>query len=43
MFHVDCTLPDLGISASGEGRSRRKAEQDAASRALEAIGVKENG
>lgn len=43
MFHVDCTLADLEITASGQGKSRRKAEQDAASRALETIGVKENG
>lgn len=37
-FDVECSLPDLGITARGEGRSRRKAEQDAASEALELIG-----
>ena len=38
LFEVECSLPDLGITARGEGRSRRKAEQDAASEALELIG-----
>ena len=38
LFEVECSLPDLGITARGEGRSRRKAEQDAASDALELIG-----
>ncbi len=37
-FEVECRLPDLGITATGEGRSRRKAEQDAASIALGVIG-----
>ncbi|MGD8266343.1 MAG: ribonuclease III [Chromatiales bacterium] len=38
LFEVECSLPDLHITARGEGRSRRKAEQDAASNALELIG-----
>jgi ribonuclease-3 len=38
LFEVECSLPDLDITARGEGRSRRKAEQDAASNALELIG-----
>jgi ribonuclease-3 len=41
-FFVDCTIADLDVRTSGEGTSRRKAEQDAASRALQQIGV-ENG
>ena len=41
-FYVDCTVEDLSITSSGQGASRRKAEQDAATRALIAIGV-ENG
>ena len=43
MFFVDCTLAGLGITTTGQGMSRRKAEQEAASHALEAIGVKQNG
>jgi ribonuclease-3 len=42
-FEVECTLPDLGMTATGEGRSRRKAEQDAASSALDLIGQGSNG
>lgn len=42
-FEVECTLPDLGMTATGEGRSRRKAEQDAASSALDLIGEGSNG
>jgi ribonuclease-3 len=38
LFEVECSLPGLEITARGEGRSRRKAEQDAASNALELIG-----
>ena len=34
-FDVDCLIPDLGISSSGSGASRRIAEQEAARRALE--------
>lgn len=35
LFDVDCLIPDLNISTSGSGASRRAAEQDAALRALE--------
>ena len=36
-FDVDCLIPDLGISSSGSGTSRRIAEQEAAKRALEQV------
>jgi len=36
-FLVACHLEDLGMAAEGRGSSRRKAEQDAAGRALEAL------
>lgn len=39
-FYVDCTVHDLSITSSGEGASRRKAEQDAASKALDSIGAR---
>ena len=42
-FAVECRLPDLGITATGEGRSRRKAEQDAASIALGVLGLDSDG
>ncbi|MGD8234697.1 MAG: ribonuclease III [Chromatiales bacterium] len=42
-FEVECSLPDLGITATGEGRSRRKAEQDAATIALDVIGQGSDG
>ena len=34
-FTVECRIPELAIVASGSGASRRAAEQDAASHALE--------
>ncbi len=36
LFHVKCTLPGLNLERNGQGRSRRKAEQQAASRMLQA-------
>lgn len=37
IFQVHCEIPDLGITAQGEGGSRRIAEQIAASQLLEQI------
>lgn len=34
-FEVECAVPDLALSQSGVGRSRRAAEQDAARRVLD--------
>jgi ribonuclease-3 len=36
-FEVECAVPALGLTESGEGRSRRVAEQEAARRMLEAL------
>ena len=36
-FHVDCVIPELKVTAQGRGSSRRRAEQDAAAAALEAL------
>jgi ribonuclease III len=36
-FEVECAVQALGLSESGEGRSRRIAEQDAARRMLDAL------
>lgn len=36
-FEVECLVPALGLTESGEGRSRRQAEQDAARRMLDAL------
>ena len=36
-FEVECAVPALGLAESGEGRSRRTAEQEAARRMLEAL------
>jgi ribonuclease III len=33
-FEVNCEVPELGLSAVGQGRSRRAAEQEAATRLL---------
>lgn len=33
-FEVECQIPELGISATGHGASRRAAEQEAAQRAF---------
>jgi ribonuclease III len=38
IFVVVCSVPSLGIEGSGEGRSRRAAEQEAASAVLERLG-----
>jgi ribonuclease III len=37
VFEVECDVPALGLIQCGEGRSRRMAEQDAASRVLDEI------
>ena len=34
IFHVKCTIPKMNIEVTGEGRSRRKAEQMAAGHAI---------
>ncbi|MCZ7654821.1 MAG: putative dsRNA-binding protein [Rhodocyclaceae bacterium] len=39
-FEVECLIPELGISTTGCGPSRRAAEQEAAKRALEQTGRK---
>ena len=36
-FEVECLVPALNLTESGEGRSRRAAEQEAARRMLEAL------
>ena len=36
-FDVECSVPALGLVESGEGRSRRVAEQEAARRMLDAL------
>jgi len=36
-FEVECAVPALGLVESGEGRSRRVAEQEAARRMLDAL------
>ncbi len=38
-FRVSCSSPTLGVSAIGEGQSRRSAEQSAAKQLLEQIGA----
>lgn len=38
-FEVECLIPELGISTTGHGPSRRTAEQEAARRALEQTGA----
>ena len=38
-FEVACRLPELDVSAMGKGSSRRKAEQQAAKKALEILNV----
>lgn len=37
IFHVACNVPALRLSAQGRGSSRRRAEQEAAERILEAV------
>jgi len=39
MFEIECRLSELGIISTGEGSSRRKAEQQAALQALELLGI----
>jgi len=36
-FEVECAVPTLGLAETGEGRSRRIAEQEAARRLLDAL------
>jgi ribonuclease-3 len=36
-FAVSCEVPELGLATAGEGSSRRRAEQDAAQRLLDAL------
>jgi len=36
-FEVECQVPALGLVQTGEGRSRRQAEQEAAGRMLDAL------
>lgn len=36
-FEVECAVPALGLTQSGEGRSRRQAEQEAARRMLDVL------
>ena len=36
-FEVECAVPALSLAKSGEGRSRRVAEQDAARRMLDEL------
>ena len=36
-FDVECAVPALGLTQSGEGRSRRQAEQEAARRMLDVL------
>jgi ribonuclease-3 len=36
-FEVECAVPALSLTHSGEGRSRRLAEQEAARRMLDAL------
>ena len=38
-FQVECRLSELDVKSTGEGSSRRKAEQQAAQQALELLGV----
>jgi ribonuclease-3 len=38
-FEVECRLAELEIISSGQGSSRRKAEQQAAKKALELLEV----
>lgn len=39
-FEVECQIPALGISTVGHGTSRRAAEQEAARRAIDIVGIK---
>jgi len=37
VFHVRCTIDKINIEVSGEGKSRRKAEQVAAEKAIKLV------
>lgn len=37
IFHVRCSIDKMNIKVDGEGRSRRKAEQDAAEKAISKV------
>lgn len=39
IFHIECRVPDLNQTATGKGRSRRKAEQEAARKLLVLINL----
>ena len=39
-FEVRVDIPDLGISLTGVGKSRRQAEQDAAQKALDSEAIR---
>jgi ribonuclease-3 len=39
-FVVECVVPDLDIQVTGQGSSRRNAEQEAAAKAFEQIGIR---
>lgn len=41
-FEVECAVPALGLTETGEGRSRRVAEQEAAHRMLRALKASDN-
>ena len=41
-FEVECAVPALGLAESGEGRSRRIAEQEAARRMLDVLKASDN-
>ena len=38
-FEIECRLSELDIISTGQGSSRRKAEQQAAQQALEMLGI----
>lgn len=39
-FVVECVVPDLEVQATGQGSSRRNAEQEAAAKAFEQVAVR---
>jgi len=41
-FEVECAVPALGLTETGEGRSRRNAEQEAAHRMLRVLKASDN-
>lgn len=42
-FSVRCEVAELGLETQGEGSSRRRAEQEAAQRLLEALAARQDG